>query len=72
SFFHRVRLITTKVPDVRLEYDHPVGSTFFVATGFHGLLVLIGTTFLLICFIRLFKAHFSPTLHFGFEAAVWY
>ncbi|RXG73276.1 cytochrome c oxidase subunit 3 [Armadillidium vulgare] len=52
--------------------DSIYGSTFFVATGFHGLHVLIGTTFLLICFIRLIKAHFSPTHHFGFEAAAWY
>nr|ADA69745.1 cytochrome c oxidase subunit III [Armadillidium vulgare] len=52
--------------------DSIYGSTFFVATGFHGLHVLIGTTFLLICFIRLTKAHFSSTHHFGFEAAAWY
>ncbi|RXG57377.1 cytochrome c oxidase subunit 3, partial [Armadillidium vulgare] len=52
--------------------DSIYGSTFFVATGFHGLHVLIGTTFLLICFIRLIKAHFSSTHHFGFEAAAWY
>ncbi|RXG51100.1 cytochrome c oxidase subunit 3, partial [Armadillidium vulgare] len=42
--------------------DSIYGSTFFVATGFHGLHVLIGTTFLLICFIRLTKAHFSSLL----------
>lgn len=52
--------------------DSVYGSTFFVATGFHGLHVIIGTTFLLICLIRLFLAHFSPTHHFGFEAAAWY
>ncbi|KAB7499866.1 Cytochrome c oxidase subunit 3, partial [Armadillidium nasatum] len=52
--------------------DSVYGSTFFVATGFHGLHVLIGTTFLLICFVRLIKAHFSPAHHFGFEAAAWY
>lgn len=52
--------------------DSVYGSTFFVATGFHGLHVLIGTTFLLVCFFRLAKAHFSPDHHFGFEAAAWY
>nr|QGT77262.1 cytochrome c oxidase subunit 3 [Potamiscus yiwuensis] len=48
------------------------GSTFFVATGFHGLHVIIGTTFLFVCFLRLFNYHFSPNHHLGFEAAAWY
>jgi cytochrome c oxidase subunit 3 len=52
--------------------DSIYGSTFFVATGFHGLHVLIGTTFLIICLIRGFKLHFSQAHHFGFEAAAWY
>nr|QLY89933.1 cytochrome c oxidase subunit III [Clusiodes albimanus] len=52
--------------------DSVFGSTFFVATGFHGLHVIIGTTFLLICLIRHMKHHFSKNHHFGFEAAAWY
>lgn len=52
--------------------DAVYGSTFYIATGFHGLHVLIGTTFLLICLIRHIKFHFSATHHFGFEAAAWY
>lgn len=48
------------------------GSTFFVATGFHGLHVIIGSSFLLICLIRIVKYHFTPEHHFGFEAAAWY
>ncbi|WP_411016011.1 cytochrome c oxidase subunit 3, partial [Salmonella sp. s51884] len=28
-------------------------------TGFHGLHVIIGTTFLIICFLRLKRFHFS-------------
>nr|QAY81673.1 cytochrome c oxidase subunit 3 [Geothelphusa sp. DJL-2014] len=52
--------------------DSAFGSTFFVATGFHGLHVLIGTTFLFICFTRLLNCHFSPNHHVGFEAAAWY
>jgi cytochrome c oxidase subunit 3 len=52
--------------------DSIYGSTFFVATGFHGLHVLIGSTFLLICLIRGAKFHFSSSHHFGFEAAAWY
>jgi cytochrome c oxidase subunit 3 len=29
--------------------DRVYGSTFFIATGFHGLHVLVGTTFLFVC-----------------------
>nr|WNU00276.1 cytochrome c oxidase subunit 3 [Phyllotreta armoraciae] len=52
--------------------DSVYGSTFFMATGFHGLHVLIGTSFLLITLIRLWFNHFSSNHHFGFEAAAWY
>jgi cytochrome c oxidase subunit 3 len=52
--------------------DSVYGSTFFMATGFHGLHVQIGTLFLFICAIRLHKGHFTRQHHFGFEAAAWY
>nr|AWN56351.1 cytochrome c oxidase subunit 3 [Pheidole oxyops] len=52
--------------------DSIYGSTFFMATGFHGLHVIIGTLFLTFCLIRLSRLHFSPLHHFGFEAAAWY
>lgn len=52
--------------------DAVFGSTFFVATGFHGLHVLIGTSFLLVCLLRNILQHFSPSHHVGFEAAAWY
>jgi len=48
------------------------GSSFFMATGFHGFHVLIGTLFLIVCLIRLMGKGFSPKQHFGFEAAAWY
>jgi cytochrome c oxidase subunit III len=48
------------------------GSAFFMATGFHGFHVLIGTIFLTVCLIRLLGGGFTPTKHFGFEAAAWY
>ena len=51
---------------------HLYGSTFFMATGFHGAHVLIGTIFLLVCLIRAMYGHFTPKQHFGFEAAAWY
>ncbi|MFN7332649.1 MAG: cytochrome c oxidase subunit 3, partial [bacterium] len=47
-------------------------STFFLATGFHGFHVIVGTTFLFVCLIRALKGHFTPEKHFGFEAAAWY
>nr|YP_010422512.1 cytochrome c oxidase subunit III [Penthe kochi]USG58927.1 cytochrome c oxidase subunit III [Penthe kochi] len=52
--------------------DSSYGSSFFMATGFHGIHVIIGTLFLLVCLIRHSKNHFSQTHHFGFEAAAWY
>lgn len=52
--------------------DSVYGSTFFIATGFHGLHVIVGTLFLFTCYTRLLKAHFSSSHHFGFEAAAWY
>jgi len=52
--------------------DSAYGSSFFVTTGFHGLHVLIGTRFLLVCLLRITFYHFSSTHHFGFEAAAWY
>jgi len=48
------------------------GSTFFMATGFHGFHVIIGTIFLMVCLYRAVKGDFTPQQHFGFEAAAWY
>jgi len=47
-------------------------STFFMATGFHGFHVIIGTCFLTVCLFRAIAGHFKPEQHFGFEAAAWY
>nr|AIZ58429.1 cytochrome c oxidase subunit III [Argas africolumbae] len=52
--------------------DSVYGSTFFVSTGFHGLHVIIGSSFLAMTLIRLNLNHFSNSHHFGFEAAAWY
>lgn len=49
--------------------DGIYGSTFFMATGFHGLHVIIGSTFLIVCLLRQLKFHFTSKHHFGFEAA---
>jgi len=52
--------------------DSIYGATFFMATGFHGFHVIIGTVFLLVCLIRAMKGDFTPKQHFGLEAAAWY
>jgi cytochrome c oxidase subunit 3 len=62
------------------EYSHAAfgfagniyGASFFMATGFHGFHVIIGTIFLLVCAIRAMKGHFTPEEHVGLEAAAWY
>ncbi len=62
------------------EYSHAAfgftdgiyASTFFMATGFHGFHVIVGTIFLIVCFFRAYAGHFKPDHHFGFEAAAWY
>src|ERR1041385_5367949 len=61
------------------EYTHSpftfgaiYGSTFFRATGFHGMHVIIGTIFLIVCLGRAIAGQFTPERHFGFEAAAWY
>jgi cytochrome c oxidase subunit 3 len=52
--------------------NHIYGSTFFMATGFHGFHVIVGTIFLTVCLIRAMRGAFTPKMHFGFEAAAWY
>ncbi|MCC6888534.1 MAG: cytochrome c oxidase subunit 3 [Hyphomicrobiales bacterium] len=62
------------------EYGHAAfsisgsvyGSTFFMATGFHGAHVIIGTIFLTVCLLRAYAGHFTPKQHLGFEFAAWY
>jgi cytochrome c oxidase subunit 3 len=62
------------------EYSHALfgfagnvyGATFFMATGFHGFHVLVGTIFLIVCLLRANAGHFTPTQHLGFEFAAWY
>lgn len=52
--------------------DSAYGSIFFMATGFHGFHVILGTTFLTVCFIRLFYIHYNKKNHLGLEFAIWY
>lgn len=52
--------------------DGIYGSTFYLTTGFHGFHVIVGTTFLAICLLRLYLGHFTREHHLGFEVAAWY
>jgi len=62
------------------EYSHAAfgfsgniySAAFYMATGFHGFHVIIGTIFLAVCLGRSYKGHFTTEKHFGFEAAAWY
>ena len=62
------------------EYSHAAfafsgniyGATFFMATGFHGFHVLVGTIFLAVCLSRAYAGGFTPRHHLGFEFAAWY
>jgi cytochrome c oxidase subunit 3 len=62
------------------EYSHAAfgfkgniyGATFFMATGFHGAHVIIGTIFLIVCLLRTYRGDFTPKQHLGFEFAAWY
>ena len=51
---------------------HIYGATFYMAPGFHGFHVLMGTIFLIVCLFRSLAGHFKADHHFGFEAAAWY
>jgi len=52
--------------------DGSYGSSFYMATGFHGFHVILGTCFLFVCLMRLYFDHFTREHHLGFEAAAWY
>ncbi|WP_137390076.1 cytochrome c oxidase subunit 3 [Rhodoligotrophos defluvii] len=56
----------------RFNNGNIYGSTFFMATGFHGFHVIVGTIFLIVILLRALKGDFTPRAHFGFEAAAWY
>ena len=78
SFFLWLALVSTGFQG--MEYyqapstisDSIYGSTFFLATGFHGFHVIIGTLFLIVCGIRQYLGHLTKKHHVGFEAAAWY
>jgi cytochrome c oxidase subunit 3 len=52
--------------------DNVYGSCFYMATGFHGFHVIVGTIALFVSFIRILLNHFTNEHHFGLESAIWY
>ena len=52
--------------------DGVYGSIFYMTTGFHGLHVLVGTIFLIVCLLRHLAYHFTKKHHVGFVCAIWY
>ncbi len=62
------------------EYSHAAfgltdgvyATTFYLATGFHGLHVMIGTAFLAVNLVRAHRKTLTPEGHLGFEFAAWY
>lgn len=52
--------------------DGAYGSTFFIATGFHGLHVIIGTLFIAVAFFRILSYHLTDHHHLGFESSILY
>lgn len=52
--------------------DSVFGAIFFSTTGIHGIHVIIGTLFIVICTIRLYNNHFTNKHHTGIELIIWY
>jgi len=52
--------------------DGVYGSVFFLATGFHGMHVTVGTIFLTYVLISHLRSKLTWSHHFRFEAAAWY
>ncbi len=69
--FTSFQIYEYNVADFRLS-DGIYGSTFYMATGFHGFHVLIGTISLIVCLFRLISFQLTQEHHFGFESSAWY
>jgi cytochrome c oxidase subunit 3 len=71
TIFTSFQIFEYNTAEFRLS-DGIYGSTFYMATGFHGFHVFVGTLFLSICLVRIFTYQLTQQHHFGFEAAAWY
>nr|AKS04281.1 cytochrome c oxidase subunit 3 [Parasagitta elegans] len=70
-YFSMLQLMEYRYAEFSMS-DGVYGSTFYVATGFHGLHVVIGTLFISVAAYRNYCFHFTASHHFGFEASAWY
>lgn len=52
--------------------DSVYGSSFYLTTGTHGLHVIIGLGWLIICLLRAVYSHFRADSYLGVELAAWY
>ncbi len=52
--------------------DGKYAATFYLATGFHGVHVMIGTAFLAVMLRRAYTGTLQQKQHLGFEFAAWY
>jgi len=52
--------------------DRCYGSIFYLATGFHGFHVALGSLLLFVALYRLVSCHFTASRHLGFIFAIWY
>nr|YP_010889912.1 cytochrome c oxidase subunit III [Austromenopon paululum]WJJ69873.1 cytochrome c oxidase subunit 3 [Austromenopon paululum] len=52
--------------------DSVYGSIFYLATGFHGFHVFLGSIMLFVSLSRLLRSEFSSSHHLGLEMSIWY
>ena len=53
-------------------YDSVYGTCFYLLTGFHGLHIVVGTVFLVVCLVRLISYHYTSNHHVGYVCCIWY
>jgi heme/copper-type cytochrome/quinol oxidase subunit 3 len=70
-FFFLIQLLEYKVASITLS-DRGFGTIFFIATGFHGLHIIIGLYFLLICLTYIVQDKYCSWKHLRYEIAIWY
>ncbi|CAN7944253.1 unnamed protein product [Ixodes pacificus] len=72
SLFQAIEYIHASFPFRETGEKAIYSSNFYMATGFHGLHVILGVLFLLVCLVRMRKGQISAECHVGFEFSVWY
>ena len=70
-FFTTIQLYEYIISEFSIS-DSIYGAVFYMATGFHGVHVIIGTIFLIVTFLRFRKGHFLGRFFCGVDASIWY